>query len=70
MRLRYGLEFQAQFSNGEAVPSWLCGGKLDLTVRHVPEVGLNALSFRMGVNMPKTRTGRWRNDLSGLMDCL
>jgi hypothetical protein len=54
-RLRYGLEFQARFSNGEAVPSWLCGGKLDLTLGPVTEVGFNALSFRMGIDMPETR---------------
>jgi hypothetical protein len=54
-RLRYGLEFQARFSNGEAVPSWLCGGKLDLTLGSVTEVGFNALSFRMGIDMPVTR---------------
>jgi hypothetical protein len=37
------------------VPSWLCGGKLDLTLGPVTEVGFNALSFRMGINTPETR---------------
>ena len=53
-RLRYGLEFHSQFVNGEAVPSWLCGGKLSLTLGPITEVGYNALSFRMGIDMPQT----------------
>ncbi|KAJ5125793.1 hypothetical protein N7448_005107 [Penicillium atrosanguineum] len=53
-RLRYGLEFHSQFVNGETVPSWLCGGKLSLTLGPITEVGYNALSFRMGIDMPQT----------------
>lgn len=53
-RLRYGMEFHSQFVNGEAVPSWLCGGKLSLTLGPITEVGYNALSFRMGIDMPQT----------------
>ncbi|OQD79606.1 hypothetical protein PENANT_c047G05912 [Penicillium antarcticum] len=54
-RLRYGLEFQARYTNGEDVPCWLYGGELDLTLGPVTEVGFNALSFRMGIDMPETR---------------
>ncbi|CAI7659900.1 unnamed protein product [Penicillium pancosmium] len=53
-RLRYGLEFHSQFVNGESVPSWLCGGKLSLTLGPITEVGYNALAFRMGIDMPQT----------------
>jgi hypothetical protein len=53
-RLRYGLEFQSQFVIGESVPSWLCGGKLSLTLGPITEVGYNALAFRMGIDMPQT----------------
>jgi hypothetical protein len=53
-RLRYGLEFQSQYVNGLIVPSWLCGGALKLTLGPITEVGYNALSFRLGVDMPQT----------------
>lgn len=53
-RLRYGLGFHSQFVNGESVPSWLCGGKLSLTLGPITEVGYNALAFRMGIDMPQT----------------
>lgn len=59
-RLRYGLGFQSQFSNGKDVPSWLCDGKLELSLGPVTEVGFNALSFRMGIDMPETK--RWTLD--------
>lgn len=53
-RLRYGLEFHSKFVNGESVPSWVCGGKLSLTLGPITEVGFNALFFRMGIDMPQT----------------
>ena len=53
-RLRYALEFHSQFDNGEEVPSWLCGGELELSLRDISEVGFNALSFRLGIDMPET----------------
>ncbi|KAB8244935.1 chondroitin AC/alginate lyase [Aspergillus flavus] len=53
-RLRYALEFHSQFENGVAAPAWLCGGELKLALRAVTEVGFNALSFRMGIDMPQT----------------
>lgn len=54
-RLRYGLGFQSQFSNGNPIPDWVCGGHLNLTLGPVTEVGYNALSFRMGFDMPETK---------------
>lgn len=56
-RLRYGLGFQSQYSEGKEVPSWVCDGELDLNLGPVTEVGYNALSFRMGIDMPETK--RW-----------
>ncbi|OGM50743.1 secreted protein [Aspergillus bombycis] len=53
-RLRHALEFHSQFDNGKPVPSWVCGGELKLSLRAVTEVGFNALSFRMGIDMPET----------------
>ncbi|OQE10866.1 hypothetical protein PENVUL_c003G03176 [Penicillium vulpinum] len=53
-RLQKGLGFHSNLANGAAVPSWLCGGKLSLTLGPITEVGYNALSFRNGVDMPHT----------------
>lgn len=54
-RLRYGLEFHSQLVNDEdSVPSWLCGGSLNLTLGPVTELGYNGLSFRMGLEMSQT----------------
>jgi hypothetical protein len=53
-RLRYGLEFHSQFGNGKPVPSWICGGKLNLTLGPITELGYNGLSYRMGIPMPET----------------
>ncbi|HEX4221615.1 MAG TPA: alginate lyase family protein [Pseudonocardiaceae bacterium] len=55
-RLRYALGFQAQYELGAAVPSWLCGGKVNKGLGPVTEVGYNALSFRLGNVM--TNTGK------------
>ncbi|KAB8255031.1 chondroitin AC/alginate lyase [Aspergillus pseudonomiae] len=53
-RLRAALEFHSQFDNGKEPESWLCGGKLNLHLGNITEVGFNALSFRMGLDMPET----------------
>lgn len=53
-RIQSGLEFHSKFVNGESAPSWLCGGKLSLTLGPITEVGFNGLSFRMGIDMPET----------------
>ena len=55
-RLRAAYEFHAQFLNGAAVPSWLCGGSLT-TVSPDPmwEIGYNALVGRAGLDLPETK---------------
>ncbi|KAL8802520.1 MAG: hypothetical protein Q9182_003760 [Xanthomendoza sp. 2 TL-2023] len=59
-RVRYGLGFHSQFLLGASVPSWLCGGKLDLSGGksdfQITEVGYNALNNRLGISMPNTGT--------------
>ncbi|KAJ5114228.1 hypothetical protein N7456_002762 [Penicillium angulare] len=53
-RLQYGLEFHSKLVNVDPVPSWVCGGKMSLTLGPITEVGYNGLSFRMGIDMPQT----------------
>ncbi|MEV4758839.1 ricin-type beta-trefoil lectin domain protein [Micromonospora sp. NPDC049559] len=55
-RLRQALGFQAKYQLGEAAPSWLCGGSLNLGLGPVTEVGYNALANRLGNTMTNTRT--------------
>ncbi len=56
-RIRAGYEFHAQFINGTAVPSYLCGGSLvDANPDAMWEVGYNALVNRKGMSMPATET--------------
>ena len=55
-RLRYALGFQSKYQLGAAVPSWLCGGSLNLGLGPVTEIGFNALSFRLGNAMTNTQT--------------
>ncbi|MFD5099537.1 alginate lyase family protein [Streptomyces albidochromogenes] len=55
-RLRHALGLQAKYELGEAPPAWLCGGTLHRGLGPVTEVGLNALSHRMGYAMSNTRT--------------
>jgi hypothetical protein len=54
-RLRYALGFQSKYQLGAAVPSWLCGGTLNLGLGPVTEVGFNALHNRMGIPMSNTQ---------------
>ncbi|WP_370949176.1 alginate lyase family protein [Amycolatopsis sp. cg5] len=54
-RLRQGLGFHAKYELGAAVPSWLCGGKLNLGLGPVTEVGYNAMHTRLGNDMPNTQ---------------
>ncbi|MFF5725040.1 alginate lyase family protein [[Kitasatospora] papulosa] len=54
-RLRQALGFQSRYQLGEPVPSWLCGGSLDLGLGPVTEVGYNALHNRLGTPMTNTR---------------
>ncbi|KAF4306358.1 putative secreted protein [Botryosphaeria dothidea] len=53
-RLRYALGFHAQFEEGVAVPSWLCGGSLKDHLGPITEVGFNALHNRLGNSMTNT----------------
>ncbi|MFF7214549.1 alginate lyase family protein [Streptomyces sp. NPDC008238] len=54
-RLRQALGFQSKYQRGEAVPSWLCGGHLNLGLGPVTEVGYNALHNRLGIAMTNTQ---------------
>ncbi|WP_214409452.1 alginate lyase family protein [Sphaerisporangium fuscum] len=53
-RLRHALGFHAAYELGAAVPSWLCGGKVNLGLGPVAEIGYNALHNRLGIAMSKT----------------
>ncbi|MDX3113194.1 alginate lyase family protein [Streptomyces scabiei] len=64
-RLRQALGFQARYQLGAAVPSWLCGGSLDLGLGPVTEVGYNALHNRLGVAMSNTQTLTLQNRPAG-----
>ncbi|MFF1544825.1 alginate lyase family protein [Streptomyces sp. NPDC058291] len=64
-RLRQALGFQAKYELGEAVPSRLCGGSLNLGLGPVTEVGYNALHNRLGVAMSNTQTLTLRNRPAG-----
>jgi hypothetical protein len=54
MRIAAGLEFNAQFLDGMAVPSWLCGGSLNLSTSETWEVGYNEYANRLGLSLPHT----------------
>ncbi|MGI5248262.1 alginate lyase family protein [Actinacidiphila glaucinigra] len=54
-RLRQALGFQSRYQRGEAVPSWLCGGSLNLGLGPVTEVGYNAMHNRLGYAMTNTQ---------------
>ena len=53
-RLTAGLEFHAGYLNGEPIPSWLCGGKLDLSNFSTWEIAYNHYHNRMTMALPKT----------------
>jgi hypothetical protein len=56
-RIAAALELHAQFLDGAAVPSWLCGGSLNaVSPDPMWEIGLNALAGRRGMALPKTET--------------
>ncbi|MEV1238698.1 alginate lyase family protein [Nonomuraea sp. NPDC049750] len=54
-RLRQALGFQSKYQLGAAVPSWLCGGKLNLGLGPITEVGFNQLHNRQGIPMTNTQ---------------
>jgi hypothetical protein len=53
-RLRQALGFQTRYEQGAAVPSWLCGGSLNLGLGPVTEIGYNAMHNRLGYAMANT----------------
>ncbi|WP_049577300.1 alginate lyase family protein [Streptomyces sp. SBT349] len=54
-RLRHGLGLHSTYERGTAVPSWLCGGDVQLGLGPITEVGFNALNNRMGYAMSNTQ---------------
>ncbi|MEC3976259.1 alginate lyase family protein [Amycolatopsis sp. H20-H5] len=64
-RLRQALGFQAKYELGTPVPSWLCGGSLNLGLGPVTEVGYNAMHTRLGNTMANTETLTLRNRPTG-----
>ncbi|MFF7333685.1 alginate lyase family protein [Streptomyces sp. NPDC090306] len=64
-RLRQALGFQSKYELGTAVPSWLCGGSLNLGLGPVTEVGYNALHNRLGIAMTNTQALTERNRPAG-----
>jgi hypothetical protein len=55
-RIRAGWEFAAQYLNGAAVPSWLCGGTLNLSYDPTWEIVYNHYANRLGLAMPQSKT--------------
>jgi hypothetical protein len=64
-RLRQALGFQSKYQLGAAVPSWLCGGSLNLGLGPVTEVGYNALHNRLGIAMTNTQALTGQNRPAG-----
>lgn len=54
-RLRHAMGFHSGLQLGEPVPSWLCGGSVNLGLGPTFEVGYNALHNRMGISMSRTQ---------------
>ncbi len=55
-RITAGYEFHTQYLNGAAVPSWLCGGKLnDASDGGTWEIGYNEYANRDGMSLPNTK---------------
>jgi hypothetical protein len=64
-RLRQALGFQSKYQLGTAVPSWLCGGSMNLGLGPVTEVGYNALHNRLGIAMTNTQALTQQNRPAG-----
>ncbi|MFJ6071172.1 alginate lyase family protein [Streptomyces sp. NPDC093065] len=64
-RLRQALGFQAKYQQGAGAPSWLCGGRLNLGLGPVTEVGYNAMHNRLGFAMTNTQALTERTRPSG-----
>jgi hypothetical protein len=55
-RLRHALGLHSGYQLGNPVPSWLCGGQLNLGLGPITEVGYNAMHNRLGFAMANTQT--------------
>jgi hypothetical protein len=56
-RIATGLEWNAQWLDGVAAPSWLCGGKLtDANATEMWEIALNEFEGRLKKSMPHTKS--------------
>jgi len=54
-RIVAGLEFNASFLVGAPIPSWLCGGVLQLQSGHSWEIAYNEYANRRGLSLPNTQ---------------
>jgi Alginate lyase len=64
-RIVAGYEFNTQYLDGVAAPSWLCGGKLDLSPNETWEIGYNEYANRLGKSLPHTNHVILKNRPSG-----
>lgn len=48
------MEFNANYMNGTAVPSWLCGGSIDKWSYPTWEIAYNHYNGRRGISLPNT----------------
>jgi hypothetical protein len=55
-RVVAALEFNLQYLNGVAIPGWLCGGKLQLSLGGTWEIAYNHYANRLGMSLPQTKT--------------
>lgn len=54
-RLVKSMEFHAAFDGGWPLPTWLCGGSVQVGVQPLPEVLYNHYAHRSGLEMPNTK---------------
>jgi len=55
-RLTGALEFHAKYLNGAAVPSYVCGGSVNLQLYPTWELGYNHYHNKAGISLPQTLT--------------
>jgi hypothetical protein len=60
-----GFEFHTQYLDGVAVPSWLCGGKPNLSTEPMWEIGYNEFANRLGLSLPHTNNVVTKNRPTG-----
>jgi hypothetical protein len=54
-RLRDALELHADYTLGKAVPTWLCGGHIEMGTIPMWEIAYNHFKNRAGIDLPLTR---------------